>query len=89
MPLSIEQVTQVWSAITAEVLCLRGGQSFVTKAFAGCMDVWRTRLGSLRRGREIVIEDAGHNLHQDCPDQVAELVERFVLSGLSGEPDTA
>lgn len=93
MPLSTDQVTQLWSSITAEVLCLRGTLSFVSKAFEERLDVWQARLGCLRRGREILVEGAGHNVHQDRPAEVAELIEEFVLHGFADDasrtPDCA
>jgi pimeloyl-ACP methyl ester carboxylesterase len=28
--------------------------------------------------REVMIEDSGHNLHHDQPEQVAQLIEEFL-----------
>jgi pimeloyl-ACP methyl ester carboxylesterase len=35
------------------------------------------RRGVLRDVETVVIEDAGHMLHHDCPEQVARLISDF------------
>ncbi|WP_042444415.1 alpha/beta fold hydrolase [Azospirillum sp. B510] len=82
LPLAADQVKDIWSNVTADTLCLRGARSFVTSAFAEHPADLAERLGTLRRGREIVIEDAGHNMHHDQPLQVAALIEAFLTGSL-------
>lgn len=79
LPLHREQVAECWRAITAPVLVVVGAESEIRRAFAGFEADYRERLSWLVRGREVVLENAGHNMHHDRPEAVAELVEAFFL----------
>ena len=78
LPLHREQVRECWQAIQAPVLMVVGAESEILRAFEA--QEYRERLSWLRRGREVVLEDAGHNMHHDRPEAVAELVEGFFVA---------
>lgn len=77
LPVHREQIRECWQAITAPVLLLAGAESEILKEFADRQEEYRERLSWLRDCREVVLADAGHNMHHDRPEAVAELVEGF------------
>jgi pimeloyl-ACP methyl ester carboxylesterase len=79
-PISLhrEQSISLWSEIEARVLCIRGENSFVTRAFDKYPGELALRVKALRDGREVVLHDASHNLHHEVPEELARLVESFL-----------
>lgn len=75
---------QVWSQITAEVLWVVADDSYLLKRYESCPEEYRARVASFRNLREVMVRDASHNLHHDQPEQLAALVEAFMLNGHSG-----
>ena len=80
-PISLhhEQLKELWSDMASPVLCIRGGRSFVSHAFADRPDELAERIAALPQGREVLIEDGSHNLHHEFPEQVAQLIESLIL----------
>jgi pimeloyl-ACP methyl ester carboxylesterase len=77
----VDEVTACWQAITAPVLWVEADQT----------DIWRwignpeqaraeveRRKGFISQLTSAVVNDAGHMLHHDQPQALAELVERFL-----------
>lgn len=79
-PISLhrEQLMALWRDIDAPVLCVRGGKSFVSRAFAACPEDLDERIACLKHGREVVLPEGTHNLHHEIPGQLAQLIEPFL-----------
>jgi pimeloyl-ACP methyl ester carboxylesterase len=75
----MEEVEAIWRRVVAPVLWVAASDSFVTKWLGGG-DVVRQRIAALRDGRLHTITDAGHMLHHDQPEQVAAVIEPFLLA---------
>ena len=83
LPVHREQVRECWQAIAAPVLFVAGAESEILKEFAGRQEEYRERLSWLRDCREVVLADAGHNMHHDRPEAVAALLEGFFAEACS------
>lgn len=83
----MEEVLAIWKRITAPVLWVAATESFIprwlgthpegeaaTDSLAGV----RARLAHVPHGRMATIDEAGHMLHLDRPDAVAEAIEPFL-----------
>lgn len=81
MPLqhSLEQMLQFSDRVSAPVLWLGGSESWVARRIAETAVPLERRLARFRNLRWAMLE-AGHNVHHDQPEQVAALVEEFVLA---------
>lgn len=79
-PISLhrKQLIELWRDMPMPVLCVRGGQSFVSKAFEDEQLDLQERLAALRNGREVLLENGSHNLHHEHPATVAQLIEDFL-----------
>lgn len=86
---TIEFFEQFWRRTTAPALWVRGDDSFYMQyAFSGDEAAYHRRLDCLPDARDVLIRDAGHNLHHDQPEQVAAAVEAF-LQGQSQDARSA
>lgn len=77
----IEEVMACWQAIEAPVLLLLADQGYVHDRFADTPDDYRRRVACFRNLQIVTIADAGHNVQHDQPEQVAAVLERFLLGG--------
>jgi pimeloyl-ACP methyl ester carboxylesterase len=74
----VEEAMAYWRQVTAPVLWVTAADSYVFKQlFAIDSEDYRTRIACFRDVREVMLEDCGHNLHHDQPQQVAALIEEF------------
>jgi pimeloyl-ACP methyl ester carboxylesterase len=73
----LEEVKACWREITAPVLWVAADESFVMKRHQADPDDYRARLDCFRSVREVSLADAGHNMHHDQPEKLAELLEDF------------
>lgn len=73
-----EQLMELWRELEIPVLCVRGGKSFVTRAFDDCPEDLRERIASLKHGQEVLLPEGTHNLHHELPEQLAALIEEFL-----------
>lgn len=73
-----EEAKACWRAVTAPVLWVVAAESRLYKEFAGREEDYRARLESFPVLREAVLEDSGHMLHHDQPQQLATLLEEFL-----------
>ena len=80
---NIDEARACWNAITAPTLVVAANQSeMLTKWITE--DDYRERLSHFRQLTEARIDDAGHMMHHDQPEQLAVLIEQF----LNPEPRT-
>lgn len=75
----VDEVMAVWARVTAPVLHVEARDSATLARIAGNepLDRFRQRFAAFPDFREAVIDDAGHMLHHDQPEQVAALIEDF------------
>jgi len=67
-------------ATTAPVLCIVAGQSALTEPFIGREAALSEQLECFPDWRVTIIQEAGHNVHHECPEQVAALIEAHFTS---------
>jgi pimeloyl-ACP methyl ester carboxylesterase len=81
MPLqhTLEQMLQFSDRVSAPVLWLGGSESWVAQRIAESPVSLQQRLARFPRLSWQMLE-AGHNVHHDQPEQVAALVEEFLLA---------
>lgn len=73
-----EEAKAIWRQVTAPVLWVTAADSAIFKQlFAIDAEEYRSRIACFRDVREVMLEDCGHNLHHDQPQQVAQLIEEF------------
>jgi pimeloyl-ACP methyl ester carboxylesterase len=76
-----------WRRIAAPVLCVEAAETNMW-LWMGGKDVMRDeierRIACLPNARHAVIPDAGHMLHHDQPQLLAELLERFLREHAGG-----
>ena len=81
----IDEVLACWGAITAPMLWVEANDTDIWK-WMGPKDAARLeidrRIGFIRDVTTAMIDDAGHMLHHDQPQQLALMIERFLI----GEP---
>ena len=75
----LEDAKACWRRIVAPVLWVAATDSFIMKAYAGETGAaeYRDRIACFRDIRSVMLEDAGHNMHHDQPQQLARLLEEF------------
>jgi pimeloyl-ACP methyl ester carboxylesterase len=76
----VEEVQAAWQRITAPVLAVEARSDSLGQWFHGkyTLEQYHERLKSIANCEIAVIEDAGHMLHHDQPQQLAVLMERFL-----------
>ncbi|MFA7279299.1 MAG: alpha/beta hydrolase [Sterolibacterium sp.] len=75
----LEDAMACWRRVTAPVLWVAARDSVIMKDFvseAGAAD-YRERIACFRDIRVEMLEDAGHNMHHDQPQRLAQLIEEF------------
>jgi pimeloyl-ACP methyl ester carboxylesterase len=76
----VEEAMAMWRQVTAPVLWVTGADSFIFKQlFAVESADYRERIACFREVREVMLQECGHNLHHDQPQQVAHLIEEFFI----------
>jgi pimeloyl-ACP methyl ester carboxylesterase len=73
----VDEANACWSNISAPVL-LVGAQQGTRWEKLRNDPAYRARLGCIPDLQEVTLTDAGHMLHHDQPEQVAQLIESFV-----------
>ena len=83
----IDEVLACWKNVECPVLWVRAAQTDVLRHVGAERDAAlreiESRKAALRNVEGMVVEDAGHMLHHDQPDEVARLIEAFVRRSLS------
>ena len=81
LPYHVDDVMACWQAITAPVLWVEADQTnmwdWMGAKPAGRVELER-RLGHLRDVTSKMVYDAGHMLHHDQPEALAEMIEEFL-----------
>lgn len=77
----VEEAKAIWRQVTAPVLWVTAADSAIFKQlFAIDAEEYRSRIACFRDLREVMLQDCGHNLHHDQPQQVAQLIEEFLIA---------
>ncbi|MDO8932958.1 MAG: alpha/beta hydrolase [Rhodocyclaceae bacterium] len=73
----IEEMRACWRRVTAPMLWVRGADSAFMREYIAGEDDFRARLACFADAREVTLNECGHNLHHDRPEDVARLIEEF------------
>ncbi|MEQ5838856.1 alpha/beta hydrolase [Paraburkholderia acidicola] len=75
----LDEVMAVWAKVQAKVLHVEAAASPTLAMIAGeiPLDEFKARFRAFPNWREKIIDDAGHMVHHDQPEQVAALIEAF------------
>lgn len=75
----LDETMAIWAAATAPVLHVEARDSETLRHIAHKepIESFKARFSAFRDFREVIIDDAGHMLHHDQPEQVARLIESF------------
>ncbi len=73
-----EEARACWHSITAPVLWVDAAQSDIQKRMKLAADDYADRRNAHRNLRYVTVEGAGHMLHHDQPERVAQLIEEFL-----------
>jgi len=71
-------VESVFPLITAPVLLVTAAQSDIFIAMEQVPGLFAQRLALMKKVEHVHLQEAGHNVHHDQPEQVAALIERFL-----------
>ncbi|HSW18626.1 MAG TPA: alpha/beta hydrolase [Ramlibacter sp.] len=76
----VDEMLALYAAITAPVLFLEASDSSLDAWWKGTFTLaeFHERLSTVAQLEKGVIQDAGHMLHHDQPQQVAQLIETFL-----------
>jgi len=81
LPFPVNDVLDCWEQTTAQVLWIAGGDSGLMGRMMADPQGFEDRKACYKDLQIETVEDSGHNIHQDQPEQLAALVERFMLQG--------
>jgi pimeloyl-ACP methyl ester carboxylesterase len=75
----VDEVMAVWAQVRAKVLHVEAAGSPTLASLAGDipLDEFKARFRAFPDWREKIIDDAGHMVHHDQPEQVAALIDAF------------
>ncbi|TAM32552.1 MAG: alpha/beta hydrolase [Paraburkholderia sp.] len=75
----IDEVMAIWSHVSAKVLHVEAAHSETLARLAGAVPIgeFKTRFEAFPDWRERIVDDAGHMIHHDQPEQIARLIEAF------------
>jgi pimeloyl-ACP methyl ester carboxylesterase len=77
----VDEILEIYKAITAPTLAVEAGDDSLSRWWQGkyTLAQYHERLRSVPNCRTARIEEAGHMLHHDQPEELARLVEDFLL----------
>ncbi|AOK46658.1 MULTISPECIES: alpha/beta fold hydrolase [Burkholderia] len=75
----LDEVMAIWSKVRAKVLHVEAVDSPTLAFLAGEIPIpeFKARFAAFADWREKLVEDAGHMVHHDQPEQIAALIEAF------------
>ena len=73
----LEEAKACWRRVTASTLWVAGRDSVIMKPFVANPDDYQARMDCFAKVREVLIDDCGHNLHHDQPEQLATRLGEF------------
>jgi len=78
----VDEVLEIYKAITAKTLAVEASDDSLAQWWQGkyTLAEYHERLKCIADVRTAVIQDAGHMLHHDQPEQLAALVEDFLAN---------
>jgi len=78
----VDEVLSAFAAITAPVLSVEASHNQMEQWWEGkyTLAEFHERLKSVPQLQQALIQDAGHMLHHDQPEQLARLIENFLAS---------
>lgn len=75
----MEEAQACWRNVQAPVLWIEGAQSETPRNLGLTRSEIAARLGHFRTLESTVIDDAGHMVHHDQPERLAQAIETFLL----------
>lgn len=78
LPVPAEDLIACLRQITAQVLWVEGEQSSLAGRIARDPEGYEERQQAIQDLQVIRVENAGHNVHHDQPEQLAEIIEAFM-----------
>ena len=81
--LRVDEILELYTCIGVPLLAVEASDSALIRWWSGKFTLaeYHQRLTMVRDCRIVVVEDAGHMLHHDQPEQVARLLEDFLTPG--------
>ncbi|MBY0409838.1 MAG: alpha/beta hydrolase, partial [Burkholderiaceae bacterium] len=78
----LDEALVLYGQITAPVLAVQASGDSMAQWWKGrySMEEYHQRLTHVRTHSTAIVEDAGHMLHHDQPERVAQLIEQFLES---------
>jgi pimeloyl-ACP methyl ester carboxylesterase len=77
----VDEAKAIWSRIEAPMLWVEGAESRSINAMRGQPEGYEDRLMAFKTLGDIAcIEGAGHNVHHDQPEKLAQAIERFLAA---------
>jgi pimeloyl-ACP methyl ester carboxylesterase len=74
-----EEARACWSQVSAPVLWVDAAESETLKRVGLSAEQYAERRAAFRNLRYVTVQGAGHMLHHDRPEEVARLIEDFLL----------
>ena len=76
----VDEVLEIYQRISAPMLAIEASDDSLSKLWQGkyTLAEYRERLKSVPQVSTAIIQDAGHMLHHDQPEQLARLIEGFL-----------
>lgn len=78
LPIPTEDMLACWRQISAPVLWVEGAKSSLAGRIARDPDGYEERRAAIEDLQVIRVDDAGHNIHHDQPEQLAASIEAFM-----------
>ncbi|MBK6294547.1 MAG: alpha/beta hydrolase [Rhodoferax sp.] len=87
----VDEVLEVYQRITAPTLAVEASDNSLDQWFNGkfTLSQYHERLQKVANVRVERIEDAGHMMHHDQPEQLAQLIDAFLTPGEMNASDPA
>ena len=77
----VDEAFACWKQVTAPVLWVDAEDSETLKRIGLSAEEHASRRGAFRDLQYVTVPDAGHMLHHDQPERVAQLIEQFLRPG--------
>jgi pimeloyl-ACP methyl ester carboxylesterase len=78
LPISTEDMLACWRQISAQVLWVEGAKSSLAGRIARDPEGYEARREAIQDLQVVRVEDAGHNVHHDQPEELARVIEEFM-----------
>lgn len=77
----VEEAMAIWRLVTAPVLWVTAADSVIFKQLYSVDSAdYRSRIACFSDVREVMLQDCGHNLQHDQPQQVSRLIDEFFVA---------